>query len=82
MKDAPDGQGLDELIAALQIFRKYGNPRYPTNCEHDELTICGIEPIDVSTDDRIKLETMGFIPDNEDDIEEAEYFISFRYGSA
>ena len=30
---------MEKLIEALQIFLKYGNPDYPTHCEHDELTI-------------------------------------------
>lgn len=28
-----------DLINALQIFREYGNPAYPTNCSHDELHV-------------------------------------------
>ena len=88
MKEADDGKGLDELIAALQIFRKYGNPLYPTHCEHDVLTICYIEPSEVSKDDIVKLGTMGFflsgedVTDDEVVAEDAEYFQSFRYGSA
>jgi len=30
---------MDDLIKALQILRKYGNPKYPTHCEHDTLYI-------------------------------------------
>jgi len=68
---------LDELISALTIFRKYGNPKYPTHCEHDELTICGIDPANVSAEDISRLEEMGFI------VNDAEgCFYSFRYGSA
>ena len=71
-------EGLDALIAALQILRKYGNPRYPTNCSHDELRICGIGPDDVSLEDRKRLDSLGFPASDEED----GYFFSFRFGSA
>ena len=35
---------MEDLIKALQILLKYGNPKYPTHCEHDELSFHGIEP--------------------------------------
>ena len=35
---------MKDLIEALTILLKYGNPAHPTHCEHDELTICGIDP--------------------------------------
>jgi len=63
------------LIKALQILLKYGNPDYPTHCEHDVLYICGIEPEKVSKKDLKELDKLGFIIDNDD-------FMSFRYGSA
>ena len=69
---------MDELIEALTILRKYGNPDYPTHCEHDILTICGIEPCTVSDDDKKKLEELGFFVGNEYG---EEAFHSFRYGS-
>jgi len=68
---------MKKLIEALQIFLKYGNPDYPTHCEHDVLYICGIEPKDVSNEDKEKLEELGFFPDDE-----GEGFQSFLYGSA
>ncbi len=68
---------MKDLIEALNIFLKYGNPDHPTNCSHDELAICGIEPSDVSETDKKRLEELGF------NINEREgYFYSFRYGSA
>ncbi len=67
---------LDNLIEALQIFRKYGNPDYPTHCEHDELFICGIDPDDVSEEDKVKLDKLGFFVNSD------EGFSSFKYGSA
>ena len=30
---------MKNLIKALQIFLKYGNPKWPTHCEHDNLYI-------------------------------------------
>ena len=68
---------MDELIAALQIFRKYGNPQYPTHCEHDTLQVC-IDPEDVSDEDKATLDDMGFFPDEE----AGDCFKSYRYGSA
>lgn len=65
---------MDDLIAALTIFRKYGNPRNPTHCEHDELTVC-IEPSAVSDEDRAALEKLSFHANRDG-------FYSFRFGSA
>lgn len=82
---------MEDLIKALQILLKYGNPKYPTNCEHDELVICGIDPLKVSKEDRAELDKLGFFVSSEtnDTDEDAEldpegdyYFMSFRYGSA
>ena len=72
---------MDDLVVALQIFLKYGNPKYPTHCEHDVLQICGIEPDDVSDEDKAKLKGLGFIIG--DPIGDCEVgFHSFRFGSA
>lgn len=65
---------MDDLIAALTIFRKYGNPHSPTHCEHDELWICGIDPSAVSAEDAEQLDKLGFFSDG-------EAFKSFRFGS-
>lgn len=70
---------MEKLIRALQILLKYGNPDYPTHCEHDELTICGIDPANVSDEDKKELYELGFFVS--DDYGE-EYFKSFKYGSA
>lgn len=66
---------MDDLIEALQIFRKYGNPNYPTCCEHDELYVM-IEVDLVSPEDIKALENLGFSPND------VEGFSSFRFGSA
>lgn len=68
---------MSKLIEALQIFLKYGDPEYPTNCSHDELTICGIDPAMVSDEDKAKLDSLGFFVDESD-----ESFKSFKFGSA
>jgi hypothetical protein len=70
---------MKDLIKALTIFLKYGNPRNPTHCEHDVMTICGIDPDKVSDEDKATLDDLGFFVS-------AEYgdecFKSFRFGSA
>ena len=42
---------MKDLIKALQILLKYGNPDYPTHCEHDVLFICNIDPLSISVED-------------------------------
>ena len=42
---------MKQLIEALTILLKYGNPDYPTHCEHDVMYICGIEPEQVSEEE-------------------------------
>ena len=68
---------MSDLIEALTIFLKYGNPRYPTHCEHDVLSIMEIDPNAVTADDRDKLNDLGFFVSEADGC-----FQSFRYGSA
>lgn len=67
---------MDKLIRALQIFLKYGNPSYPTCCEHDVMYVM-VDYDSVSDDDKTTLEKLGFIhePDN-------NMFQSFVFGSA
>jgi DNA-binding protein YbaB len=65
---------MEDLIKALQIFMKYGNPRYPTHCEHDVLHVA-INPELVSIDDMKALEALSFTPDGFDG------FSSYRFGS-
>jgi hypothetical protein len=68
---------MEDLIKALQIFLKYGNPKWPTWCEHDVLHICNIDETEVSQEDIAELDKLGFI------IDESEGgFMSFRFGSA
>jgi len=66
---------MEDLIMALQILLKYGNPSHPTHCEHDEMTICGIDPTKVSSEDIVELDRLGFFVSDE------ECFKSFKFGS-
>lgn len=66
---------MKDLIEALTIFLKYGNPRNPTHCEHDVLNV-GIPYADVSQEDRDRLEVLSFTED------EYGMFSSYRFGSA
>lgn len=67
---------MSKLIEALQIFLKYGDPEWPTHCEHDVMYV-SIDPTLVSPRDLRKLEALGFVPAKRDPI-----FMSYRYGSA
>lgn len=68
---------MKQLIEALQILLKYGNPTHPTHCEHDVLTIADIDPAWVSDEDKSALSELGFFVNEEEDC-----FQSFRFGSA
>lgn len=67
---------MEKLIEALQIFLKYGNPDFPTHCEHDVLFV-DINPELVSEEDLKKLDEIGFYPSEEN----PEGFISYKFGS-
>lgn len=66
---------MEQLIQALTILLKYGNPTHPTHCEHDELTIVDIDPKQVTEEDKAALNELGFFVSGEN-------FKSFRFGSA
>ena len=70
---------MEDLIKALQIFLKYANPAYPTHCEHDVLTIVGINPASVSDEDKAELDKLGFYVSEEWG---EPTFQSFKFGSA
>ena len=65
---------MNDLISALQILLKYGNPEHPTHCEHDELSIHVVDPHEVSMEDIEALDKLGFFVDD-------DHFSSFRFGS-
>lgn len=66
---------MSDLIKALQIFLKYGDPHSPTHCEHDVLMV-NIDYKKVTLEDAKKLKTLGFHYSSEYDC-----FISYRFGS-
>lgn len=70
---------MENLIKALQILLEYGNPEYPTHCEHDVMYICGIDPADVSEADIADLDKLGFFISDETG---EDQFISYKFGSA
>ena len=72
-----EGIEMDDLIKALQILLKYGNPKWPTNCSHDVMAIMEIEPDKVSDEDIKELDRLGFFVSDEDGC-----FMSFKFGSA
>lgn len=71
--------GFADLIEALAIMDKYIGPddRAGTHCEHDVLMICGVEPSEVSEEDKKRLTELGF-HDAGDYGDEG--FQSFRWG--
>jgi hypothetical protein len=66
---------MDDLIKALTIFRKYGNPNYPTHCEHDALFVL-IDADLVSESDKKELDDLGFV------VNSNGQFTSYRFGSS
>lgn len=68
---------MDDLIAALQIFRKYKNEKWPTHCEHDVMYIMSVTKAEVSEEDATELSRLGFDWSESDDC-----WISYRFGSA
>lgn len=68
---------MEDLIKALQIFLKYRNVSYPTICVHDVLIITGYSKDEISEEDKIELDKLGFFW-----MEEFESWASYKYGSA
>lgn len=66
---------MEDLIKALQILLKYGNPKSPTHCEHDILNV-DISADGVSEKDIKELDELGFFIDDD-----YNTFSSFRFGS-
>jgi len=67
---------MTDLLEAIQIFLKYGNPSHPFHCEHDILTV-DIDPDLVSEQDMNRLDDLGFFVSTEHD----GMFSSYKYGS-
>jgi len=70
---------MDDLIKALQIFRKYGNRYNPIQCGHDVMMIAYLSPDIVSQEDKDALDKLGFFISEEYG---EPMFCSFRFGSA
>jgi len=66
---------MSDLIKALQIFLKYGDPEFPTHCEHDVLLV-NIDHRKISEEDKKELYFLHFYYSKEYDC-----FISYRFGS-
>lgn len=69
---------MDDLIKALQIFRKYmtSDAYAPTHCEHDVFMVCCVPFDSVSAEDVIELDKLGFEWSNTYDC-----WTSSRFGS-
>jgi len=68
---------MEDLIKALQIFSEYGNPQWPTHCEHDILLVM-IDPDIVHEKDIARLDDLGFFVSTE----HPDCFASYKFGSA
>jgi len=82
---------MKDLIEALTILLKYGDPSYPFHCTHETIHVVGIKSEDVSEEDRNRLDELGFFckettereeGDEWDEDEDGEGFKSYKYGSA
>ncbi|NBR06957.1 MAG: hypothetical protein EBT92_14465 [Planctomycetes bacterium] len=54
---------MNDLIKALTILAKYnglGEDKYPTHCEHDELIVNGVQWSELSVEDQVALDKLGF----------------------
>ena len=70
-------KNMEDLITALQILLKYGNPKNPTHC-FDGYMFVTIDPNLVSDEDIKELKDLGFVEDH-DSYDDAG-FGSYKYG--
>lgn len=68
---------MDELIEALNIFKKYRNEKWPTHCEHDVLMIMAVGEKEMSLEDTEQVEKLGFHWSGEYDC-----WASYKFGRA
>ena len=69
---------MEDLIKALRIFEKYCDDHHkqrPFCCDHDIIIMNGAGKNDVSPEDLVELEKLGWYP------YEDFGFCSYRYGS-
>jgi hypothetical protein len=78
MIDEARKSGLQDLIEALTILKKYGDARAPTHCEHDVFRVSGICVAEdaVAADDAKRLNELGFHWDDD-----FLCWYSYRFGS-
>jgi hypothetical protein len=69
---------MDDLIEALQIFRKYTNCERPTSCENNILYV-DCNPALVSVVDKKRLDELGFVPESVWS-HHNDCFASYRFG--
>jgi hypothetical protein len=67
---------MKDLIEALQIFLKYGDTPFPTNCSHDVLAVCYRRDAIIDPADVARLAELSFTWS-----EEYDAWKSFRFGS-
>jgi len=67
---------MEDLIKALQIFLKYGNPECPIVCENEQFHVVGIDPYVVSYEDILELKELGFNVDDKNSCFTSVKFIS------
>jgi len=74
-----NGFRMDDLIEAMQIFRKYckGDEKTPIHCQYDELNVCCVDRSKMSEEDVERLGDLSFMW-----TEEGFCFYSFRFGSS
>lgn len=70
---------MGDLIKALQILQRYRDEQFPTICEHDIIIFVGIDPTDVSEEDKEELKRLGVL---HGDPYGDPCFYSYRFGSA
>lgn len=79
---------MEDLIKALTILLKYGNPDYPIHCSHEQMYV-NIPSENVSPEDREELDKLGFFckethedGENWDELhDDLPGFVSYKYGS-
>jgi hypothetical protein len=65
--------GAEQLVEVFTIASKYGDKKWITHCEHDEMWLC-IDGEKVSEEDKKRLDELGFFEDDGG-------FKSYRHGS-
>ena len=67
---------MRDLLEAFTLFAKYTDDAHQTCCEHDVLYVL-VDPAEVSSEDRVRLDALGFTAQEDD-----SNFRSSRFESA